>query len=127
MYLLLLKYGKSILGVLALSVAIMGSFFYVKNLGYQEATTKYELIRANEALALAEKVTSLEHASIALAEEAKTANATLALGVDKITAGLKGKTLAIVKNGECYPNKTFSDNFSTINTTVNQSMKESRK
>ena len=116
------------LALSALISVILGlSYYKVKQIGYKEAQDKYELVIAQQSLLIADKIANLEKSSRTLAEETKSTNAKLNGSVLKITEGLKGKTLSIIKEGECYPNKTFSDSFMTLNATVNQNMQESRK
>ena len=99
----------------------------VKNIGYVEAETKYLKVIEEHNIAVAAKIDSLEKSSNELISVYTKSNSELTKTVNKVVYGLKGKTLTIVKNGECLPTKTFSDSFNEINRTVNQNMKESQK
>ena len=123
MTLILLKYWKHLVVVVALLASLYGSFLYVKNIGYKEAEAKYAEVIAKNELAILEKSKSIEIMSNVLVEQQKLANTQLTTSINSIMTGLKGKTLTIIKNGECTPSQTFSDSFSTINKRVNESIK----
>lgn len=115
--------------VLLSSIMGLGYLGYskIKAIGYQEASAKYEeRIKEYNSKVLA-KVEAIEQNSIVLSEEARTNNAKLQKNITSVVSTMKGKTLTIVKNGECTPSKTFTDSFNQINHIVNENIKEAQK
>ncbi len=111
--------------VIAIVVALSYSAYSrIKHVGYLEAEAKYEQVLKEYRDAVLVKLDTIETNSKTLAENQNANAKTLAKNMNGITSSLKGKTLTIVKDGECSPSKTFSDSFGTINRTVNQSMKD---
>jgi hypothetical protein len=123
MTLILLKYWKQLIIIGALLASLYGGFLYVKNIGYKEAESKYTEIIASNERAIEDKSKSIEIMSNVLVEQQKLANTQLTTSINSIMMGLKGKTLTIIKNGECTPSQTFSDSFQEINKRVNESIK----
>jgi hypothetical protein len=123
MLVLLLKYWKYIIATVTLLTSLYGSFLYIKDMGYKEAETKYTEIIANNERAIQDKSKSIEVMSNVLVEQQKQASIQLNASINSIMAGLKGKTLTVIKNGECTPSQTFSDSFVTINKRTNESIK----
>ena len=118
-----------IISIILLVFSGMGYLGYskVKAIGYTEASVKYEAIIKEYNTELIARVCSIESTSNTLAKESRENNEALAKDISKILSSVKGKTLTIVKNGECVPNKTFSDSFGELNRSVNQSIKDSSK
>ena len=111
--------------VIAIAVSLgYNVYSRIKHIGYLEAEAKYELVLKDYRDAVLVKLTSIEDSSKVMAESYNKNTKVLAKNISVITKDLKGKTLTIVKDGECSPSKTFSDSFGTINRTVNQSMKD---
>lgn len=118
--------------LVALAIASLSGVGYlgyskVKAIGYAEASDKYELIIKDYNDKLVTRIDAIEVSSNTLAKQSRVNNELLAKDVSKILSSVKGKTLTIVKNGECVPNKTFSDSFGELNRSVNQSIKGSSK
>lgn len=117
-------------GIVAATIiaTVMGlaysAYSRIKHIGYLEAEAKYEQVLKDYRDVVMIKLTSIEDNSKAMAESYNKNTKVLAKNISVITKDLKGKTLTIVKDGECSPSKTFSDSFGTINRTVNQSMKD---
>ena len=116
--------GLLIAGLISLVTALgYTGYSKVKQIGYEEAATKYELLLKNNQDDINAKIRSIEVNSNLLIEQQKLNSTALANDISSITKGLKGKTLTIIKNGECTPSATFSDSFTTINKRVNESIK----
>lgn len=117
--------GLLIAGLISLVTALgYTGYSKVKQIGYDEAASKYELLIKNNQDEINAKIRSIEVNSNLLIEQQKANSTALASDISSITKGLKGKTLTtIVKNGECTPSTTFSDSFTTINKRVNESLK----
>lgn len=115
-------------GVFALLSALSYfTFSYVKHIGYVEAETKYTKIIEEHNKAIDVKISELEKSSRALVTLTESNNTKLTQNIGQIVLGLNGKTLTIIKDGKCVPTKEFSDSFGKLNSTVNESMKGSRK
>jgi hypothetical protein len=100
---------------------------HVKDIGYKEAETKYTQVIKDYENNVSRKINVIEAISNSLAIESKESSEALAKDVGNILSNTKGKTLTVIKNGECTPSKTFSDSFTEINKRTNQSMKGSDK
>ena len=117
-------------GIIAATViAVILSLGYsaysrIKHVGYLEAEAKYEQVLKEYRESVLVKLDTIESNSRNLAESQNTNAKNLAKNMSTITANLKGKTLTIIKNGECSPSKEFSDSFGTINRTVNESIRD---
>ena len=118
-----------ILAALISSISGLGYLGYskIKSIGYQEAADKYELVIKDYNERVLNKIDAIEQNSSTLIVESRTNTELLSKNVTGIVKWLKGKTLTIVKNGECTPSKTFSNSFNQINRTVNENMKGSQK
>lgn len=113
-----------ITGVITLaSTLVYTGYSKIKQIGYEEASAKYELVIKENQNAIAEKIMAIEISSSLLVEQQRLNNENLSSDIAKISRGFKGKTLTIVKNGECLPSAAFSDSFNTINKRVNESLK----
>lgn len=123
MYLILIKYWKQLLLVLTLVTVLYVGYSYIKSIGYLEAETKYSAIITQHEKEVTDKARTIEVMSNVLVEQQKTYSKQLTASIDSIMVKLKGKTLTIVKNGECTPSQTFSDSFQEINKRVNENIK----
>lgn len=110
-------------GALAIALALYLGYAKIKDIGYQEASQKYELQIEQYQEQLAKKIQAIELSSQTLVAESRDNNEQMTNNVNSIIKGLKGKNLVIVKNGECTPSKEFSDSFVTINKRVNENIK----
>lgn len=116
--------GAVIAGVILSSTALVYTgYSKIKQIGYSEAEVKYELVIKNQQKLIDEKIRSIEVSSNLLIEQQRVSNESLSSDIAKISKGIRGKTLTIVKNGECLPTPAFSDSFNTINKRVNESLK----
>lgn len=120
---LLMKLIGGALVVAAISGSLYGGYQHVKGIGYDEAmvicaenTRKYEE-KING------KIDKIEANATLLVTETRASNELLQTNVSAILKNTKGKTLTIIKNGECNPSQTFSDTFGNVNKRVNESMK----
>lgn len=108
---------------LAIVLGLWAGYAKVKDIGYQEASTKYEQQIKEYQTEVANRIKAIETSSQALVLETRTNNEVLTKNVSNIVYGLKGKNLVIIKDGVCTPSKTFSDSFLLINKQVNESIK----
>lgn len=120
--LLMIKGIASLALVAALAGGGYATYSYIKGIGYQEAKVECELRFKEYNDTVATKIATIEANSTLLVENNKTANELLIKDVTGIVKSIKGKTLTVVKNGECLPNQTFSDTINSVNKRVNQSI-----
>jgi sigma54-dependent transcription regulator len=119
----------------AIKAAILAAFIalgytgysHVKQIGYAEAYQAQQLRIDTLQKEISSKIDAIETLSNNLAEEGKVRDELLSNDVAVILAKTKGKTVTIVKNGECTPNATFSDTINALNKRANQSIKDSQK
>lgn len=120
--------GFALAAILAL---LTFGYQYVKHTGYTEgygvAEAKYELIIKDYNQKIQDKLTNIESTSNTLAEDSRKSSEALSKDVTAILVNTKGKTLTIIKNGECIPSETFSNTFREINVRTNQTLKELSK
>lgn len=121
-------YWKEILVIsLLVSFAMFTGYNKVKAIGYDEAATKYEAIINEQKALIDTKIVNVEKLASTLVVETKHNNENLAKDIKSIVKGFNGKTLTIVKEGECYPSPTFSDSFVLINARTNETLKGLQK
>lgn len=117
--------------LLLVAAGVLGSlysgYYHVKDIGYQEASIKYELVIKDYEKRRDAKIASIEALSTILVTESRSNNATTTKSIANVLAATKGKPLVVVKNGECTPSQTFSDSILTINKRINQSILENQK
>lgn len=124
----LIMYWKEILLIsLVISIGSCTGYNKVKAIGYDEAATKYEAIISEQKQLIDTKLLNVEKLAITLAVETKYANENLSKDIKTITKGINGKTLTIVKDGECLPTSTFSDSFVLINARTNETLRGLQK
>lgn len=115
----------------AVAAAIAGFLFFgyekIKDIGYKEAEQKYTQVIKNYEENINKKIDNIESLAGNLVVENRENSLLLATDINTILGKVKGKTLTVVKNGECSPSQTFSDTYVQINQRANQSMKDSRK
>jgi hypothetical protein len=99
----------------------------IESRGYAKAEAKYTLIIDKYNKDVASKIDTIYTNSGILVAKGDENTLKLTKDISKIVSNLKGKTLTVIKNGECVPTSTFSDSFSEINKRANQSLKESQK
>lgn len=115
-----------IIGLIA-TFGVYSVYAKIKQIGYDEAEQKYSQIIKDYETNVNKKINSIETLANTLVLENRENSLLLAADVGAILTKVKGKTLTVVKNGECTPSQTFSDTFVEINKRANQSMKDSRK
>jgi hypothetical protein len=112
----------------ALVAALAGGgylgYSYVKNIGYQEAKVECEERFKEYNDIVLQKIERIESNSSTLVENSKKANEKLSGDINTIMKSVKGKTLTIVKNGECIPSQTFSDTINSVNKRINTEIKK---
>ena len=127
----LLEILPKLLTGVVLSLLLFFGYQHIKQNGYEEgysvASQKYEEVIAANQKEINKKIENIESLASNLATLNTTANEKLTEHVASILDKIKGKSLVIVKNGECTPSPTFSDSLAEINKRVNQNMKETQK
>lgn len=123
----LVKIGVKLLSALAIMFAIYSGYAYIKNIGYQEAEQVYLERMQKREIEISAKIDSIEMLSNILVKENRDASASLSADMYTIISKVKGKTLTVIKDGECTPSKTFSDSIIEINKRANQAVKDSQK
>lgn len=124
----LILYWKEILLLsVVLSLGSCVGYNKVKAIGYNEAATKYQLIIDEQKALIDTKLLNVEKLAFTLAAETKFSTESLSRDIKSIAKGFKGKTLTVVKDGNCVPTPTFSDSFTQINLRTNESIKGLQK
>lgn len=127
----LIKYGFKLLLYGAIVAAVVGAGYGVHNhiytKGYMEAKAVCEENQRIQQEALDVKLADIFKAS----QEMAAADAARQRGLDaslkKILEASRKEPTTIIKEGVCYPSKSFSDSFDAINRQTNQAIKESQK
>lgn len=124
----LILYWKEILLLsVVLSLGSCVGYNKVKAIGYDEAATKYQLVIDKQKALIDTKLLNVEKLALTLAAETKFSTESLSRDIKSIAKGFKGKTLTVVKDGNCVPTPTFSDSFTQINLRTNESIKGLQK
>ena len=118
----LLQIARSLMIPLAIATALFLSYTKVKHIGYEEASIKYEQILADKVKVNEQKLDNLEKLSVKLVQITTESDISNAKSIGKISDSIKGKSLVILKDGECKPSPTFLGSFEEINKRVNQSI-----
>ncbi len=124
---LILYWKEIVLLSLVLSLGSYAGFNKIKAIGYDEAATKYELIINEQKALIDTKLMNVEKLANNLAVETKFSNESLSRDIKSIAKGFKGKTLTVIKEGNCVPTPTFSDSFTEINSRTNETIKGLQK
>lgn len=106
-----------------IAAALYTTYNHIKQIGYKEAEAKYEQVIKDYETNVSKKIDSIEILATNLSKDSKRTRAQLSGDIDKIVEGQKGKSLTIIKDGECNPNQTFIDGFVSMNQRANQSLK----
>lgn len=124
----LILYWKEILLLsVVLSLGSCVGYNKVKAIGYAEAATKYQLVIDKQKALIDTKLLNVEKLALTLAVETKFSTESLSRDIKSIAKEFKGKTLTVVKDGNCVPTPTFSDSFTQINLRTNESIKGLQK
>lgn len=117
---MMIKYG--LVALLVTGVGGLG-ISKVKSWGYEKAHA--ECVQAAEQYQkeLNVKIDNIIVLSNELAKSNRESSKSLSTDINSILKNVKGKTLTIIKNGECTPSPEISDSLSKINKRINQSMK----
>lgn len=113
-----------IAGALAASLAggAYGVYNHIETKGYDrglaECAARVKKYEDN----INSKIDKIEANATLLVTEGRASNEALQQGVTAILKNTKGKTLTIIKNGECLPSQGFSDTFKAVNARVNQTV-----
>ena len=119
----LMKYAKEILiSILVFSMLYIG-YNKVKTIGYNEAATEHQILIDAQKLLIDNKILSVERLAERLALQTRANNIALSKDIKAITTELKGKTLTIMKEGECLPSPSVAESIILINTRTNESIR----
>lgn len=119
----LMKYAKEILiSILVFSMLYIG-YNKVKTIGYNEAATEHQILIDAQKLLIDNKILNVERLAERLALETRANNVALSKDIKAITSELKGKTLTILREGECLPSPSVAESIILINTRTNESIR----
>lgn len=119
----LMKYAKEILiSILVFSMLYIG-YNKVKTIGYNEAATEHQILIDAQKLLIDNKILGVERLAERLALQTRANNIALSKDIKAITTELKGKTLTIMKEGECLPSPSVAESIILINTRTNESIR----
>lgn len=119
----LMKYAKEILiSILVFSMLYIG-YNKVKTIGYNEAATEHQILIDAQKLLIDNKILGVERLAERLALQTRANNIALSKDIKAITTELKGKTLTILKEGECLPSPSVAESIILINTRTNESIR----
>lgn len=119
----LMKYAKEILiSILVFSLLYIG-YNKVKTIGYNEAATEHQILIDAQKLLIDNKILNVERLAERLALETRANNVALSKDIKAITSELKGKTLTILREGECLPSPSVAESIILINTRTNESIR----
>lgn len=119
----LLQIARSAMLPLAIAATLFIGYTKVKEIGYQEASVKYEQLISDKVRVNEQKLDNLERLSTKLVQITTEADISNAKSIGKISASIRGKSLVILKDGQCNPSPTFLGSFEEINRQANESMK----
>lgn len=118
-----MKYAKEILiSILVFSMLYIG-YNKVKTIGYNEAATEHQILIDAQKLLIDNKILGVERLAERLALQTRANNIALSKDIKAITTELKGKTLTIMKEGECLPSPSVAESIILINTRTNESIR----
>lgn len=111
MTVILLKFWKEI--ALVLLVLSLGGVLYkhVRDIGYKDAYVKYDQIIKEQNELILTRISSLELASTAIAEEYEKSRIATSEEYKKILAATKSKPLVIYRDGVCNISDDFSSSY----------------
>lgn len=124
---IILYWKEIVLLSVVLSLGSCAGYNKIKAIGYDEAATKYQLVIDEQKALIDTKLLNVEKLANNLAVETKFNNESLFRDIKSIAKEFKGKTLTVVKDGNCVPTPTFSDSFTQINLRTNESIKGLQK
>lgn len=124
---LLIKWGLTLAIVAAVTAGGYSAYSGIREAGYKEAATKYQLVIDKQQDVIDAKLKNIEVLSGLLVTENRASNTLLASNVSSILNKVKGVPLVVVKDNKCTPSQTFSDTLDAVNRRVNESIKESQK
>ena len=121
---------KWVLGGVIIAAITAGGYSVYSNIresGYKEAATKYQLVIDDQQKLIDIKLKNIETLSSTLVTQNRVNNTALANNVSSILNKVKGVPLVVVKDEKCTPSQTFSNTMDAVNKRVNESMKENQK
>lgn len=123
-YIMLIKWG---IAALLISGALYAIFDKIDSRGYERAKAECAVVIKEYEDQVIARLTKIEESSTQLVLTSKTNNEAVSTDIAAILSKVKGKSLVVLKDGNCVPSQTFSDTFNTVNKRVNQGMKENQK
>lgn len=111
MYLVLLKYWKEIVAVVAIVAGLVFAYNYVEQIGYDRAVVIYEKKIQDYNIKLDERIGNIEKNSDALVTNALNSKEQYSKEFKAILAAAKGKPTYVLQNGGCVPSAEFIEGF----------------
>lgn len=129
--LFLAKYGIRLALWAAVAFSILGAgysgYTHIYDKGFIAAKAICEENQKIQQEALDVKLADIFKASQELAAENAVRQKDLDAKLKRILDASRKEPITIIKDGVCYPSKSFSDSFEAINRQTNQAIKESQK
>lgn len=127
----LFKYGFKLLLYAAVVISVLGvaysGYKHIYNKGFIAATSICDENMRKQQEALNAKLQKVFEVSQQEAAANVTRQIKLENGLKKILTESRKEPTTIIKEGVCYPSKSFSDSFGAINRQANEAIKESQK
>ena len=127
----LVKYGMRLLLWWAIAASVVGAgyagYSHIYNKGFIAAKAICDENQRIQQEALDIKLADIFKASQDMAAADAARQKGLDASLRKILDASKKEPTTVIKEGVCYPSKSFSDSFDAINRQTNQTIKESQK
>lgn len=115
MILILVKrYYKQLLVILALLAVVVTIYNYGYNRAYTKATEEYQVQLTARNKQIIDKLDSIEQLALHETTKNYSNHNQLVLDMNKLTQAIKNKQLTTTKNGECIPSQDFLDSYNSI-------------
>lgn len=111
MYLVLLKYWKEFVAVLAIVGGLWFAYYHIEQIGYNRAVVVYEKKIQDYNDKLDRRIDNIEKNSDALVMNAINSKDQYSKEFKAILAAAKGKPTYIVQNGNCLPSQDFVNTY----------------
>lgn len=111
MTLLLKKYWKELIAILAIIGGLYFAYYHVEQIGYNRAVVVYEKKIKEYNDKLDKRIETIENNSNALAEAAIASKDQYSKEFKAILQAAKGKPTYIINNDGCVPSKEFTNSF----------------
>ncbi|CAB4134054.1 hypothetical protein UFOVP273_8 [uncultured Caudovirales phage] len=111
---LFLKYWKQLVLSVLLVILLYTGYEHIKQVGYNEASTKYEAIIKDYNDKLDKRISTIETNSTQLVQAQNDAAAKIDQSIDQITVLAKKKPLYVVNQTGCIPSQNFLDSYNSV-------------